>query len=36
MGDGRVVPAFLSQALRNRPLTVFWRRLADPVLLLLR
>ena len=34
LDDGRVVPAFLDQALRGLPITVFGRRLADPQLLL--
>ena len=34
LDDGRVVPAFLDQALRGEPMTVFGRRLADAQLLL--
>ena len=34
LNDGRVVPAFLDQALRGQPLTDFRRRVADPQFLL--
>ena len=36
LDDGRVVPAFLDQALRGRPLTDVRRRIANPQLLLCR
>ena len=34
LNDGRVVPAFVSQALKNKPHHRFWRRAPDPQLLL--
>jgi dTDP-glucose 4,6-dehydratase len=29
LNDGRVIPAFIGQALRGEDLTIFWRRYAN-------